>query len=381
MGVPHALEKVRQMRMKVLLATLALGCSWVDAATMAYTGKIMEVQDPAEEELKHTLRKFAVKIDYYDYCSRGKFGRASKVGEMASQKVMPRGTLCVLNGELMNAGTFAKALRPGLWGYVYEDTWQSFYTGPDFTWGEILKHDPEAGTVTLRVHRTHKEVHLAANPPVEKAFKYDGATTVRLEEKGAEPEEAFKPGNWLQVHSHRKGMIDVRTRASRFDAGELLPQAEGRRGFANDLSGPVEILSVETENPGKVIDNRVRIVVRRNGEEEKIACRSTTFILDGKLCPPSIAARPGRRAILCYYRNQTSPHKVLLTSVDHRVNRSLLRDLRISDPGDRRMDWLLDGQPVSGKQALKQADALAEATIQAPRGRAMIAFAPIVVDR
>lgn len=70
-----------------------------------------------------------------------------------------------------------------------------------------MKHDPKAGTVTLRVHRTHKEVHLAANPPVEKAFNYEGATTVRLEEKGAEPEEAFKRGNWLQVDSHRKGMI------------------------------------------------------------------------------------------------------------------------------------------------------------------------------
>jgi len=109
--------------MKVPLATLALGCSWVSAATMAYTSKITKVQDPAEEGLKDTLRKFAVKIDCYDYCSRGRFGRESKVGEMPSQKVMPRGTLCVLNGELMNAGTFAKGLRPGLWGYVYGDTW------------------------------------------------------------------------------------------------------------------------------------------------------------------------------------------------------------------------------------------------------------------
>ena len=96
----------------VALAVVLLGAVSASAATMAYTGEVVEVADPSEKERKHAVRKFSVKIDSFDYCSRGSFGRESKVGAIAQQKVMPVGTVCVLNGELMNAQAFGKALRP-----------------------------------------------------------------------------------------------------------------------------------------------------------------------------------------------------------------------------------------------------------------------------
>ena len=40
-----------------------------------------------------------------------------------------------------NAPAFAAAIRPGTWGYFYEDTWLDLYTTPDFVWGEVVGHD------------------------------------------------------------------------------------------------------------------------------------------------------------------------------------------------------------------------------------------------
>ena len=69
------------MKPLALALALSLSAGVASAATMACNGEIVDVQDPSEKERKHALRKFSVKIDYYDYCSRGKFGRESVVGE------------------------------------------------------------------------------------------------------------------------------------------------------------------------------------------------------------------------------------------------------------------------------------------------------------
>ena len=75
----------------VLLATTAT--SW--AATAAFTGKVTAVKK-AEAKQKDTLVHFTVKIDYYDYISRGKFGRQSKVGESIDQRVLKIGSVCLI---------------------------------------------------------------------------------------------------------------------------------------------------------------------------------------------------------------------------------------------------------------------------------------------
>ena len=99
---------------------LAVGPVW--GATAAFCGKVTAVR-PATAKQKNTLTHFTVKIDYYDYISRGKFGRQSKVGESIDQQVLKLGSVCVINGRMVNAATFSKAIRPGLWGYFYETTW------------------------------------------------------------------------------------------------------------------------------------------------------------------------------------------------------------------------------------------------------------------
>ena len=44
------------------------------AATMAFGGEIVRVEATPTKD-KEGLMRFGVRIDYYDYCSRGKFGR------------------------------------------------------------------------------------------------------------------------------------------------------------------------------------------------------------------------------------------------------------------------------------------------------------------
>ena len=99
----------------LLLGLLAAtNSAW--AATAAFCGKVTAVKR-AESKQKDTLTHFTVEIDYYDYISRGKFGRQSKVGESIDQRVLKLGSVCVINGRMVNAATFAKAIQPGQWGY------------------------------------------------------------------------------------------------------------------------------------------------------------------------------------------------------------------------------------------------------------------------
>ena len=149
-----------------MLLMLAEGSAW--GATAAFCGKVTAVE-PAMARQKDTLVHFTVEIDYFDYLSRGG-GRHSKVGHTSDQRVLKLGSVCVIDGRMVNAATFAKAIRPGLWGYFYETTWLDLQTTPNFQWGEVMAFGKDA--FTLRIHRTHKDVHIETNPPVELKVPY-----------------------------------------------------------------------------------------------------------------------------------------------------------------------------------------------------------------
>ena len=212
--------------MSLLLATGPAG-----AATAAFCGKVTAVK-PASPKQKDTLTHFTVQIDYYDYISRGKFGRQSKVGESIDQRVLKLGSVCVINGRMVNAATFSKAIRPNLWGYFYETTWLDLQTTPNFQWGEVVMVAKDV--FTLRVHRTHKDVHIEANPPVEVKVPYDANVSFRLEDKPTDATTALKPENWVQIHEPRPQMIALWNADTTYDPAEQQPVEQGKRGLAND---------------------------------------------------------------------------------------------------------------------------------------------------
>ena len=127
--------------MSLLLATGPAG-----GATATFCGKVIAVK-PASPKQKDTLTHFTVEIDYFDYISRGKFGRQSKVGESIDQRVLKLGSVCVINGRMVNAATFSKAIQPNLWGYFYETTWLDLQTTPNFQWGEVVIYPKRGCTI------------------------------------------------------------------------------------------------------------------------------------------------------------------------------------------------------------------------------------------
>ena len=173
--------------MSLLLTTGPAG-----GATAAFCGKVTAVKK-AETKQKDTLVHFTVEIDYFDYLSRGG-GRHSKVGHTSGQRVLKLGSVCVIDGRMVNAATFAKAIRPGLWGYFYETTWLDLQTTPNFQWGEVMAFGKDA--FTLRIHRTHKDVHIETNPPVEVKVPYDANVSFRLEDKPTDAAKALAAGDY-----------------------------------------------------------------------------------------------------------------------------------------------------------------------------------------
>ena len=371
---------------KALFLTLGLMTTvttW--AATAAFTGKITAVKK-AEVKKKDTLVHFTVEIDYFDYLSRGG-GRHSKVGHTSDQRVLKLGSVCVINGRMVNAATFAKAIRPDLWGYFYETTWLDLQTTPNFQWGEVVAVAKDA--FTLRVHRTHKEIHLEANPPVEIKVPYDDKVSFRMESEPSDAATALKPGNWVQIHEPRPQMIALWNRDTAYDPAEQQQVEQGKRGLANDLTCRAVLGKVVTKTPDKVLDLSAQVTCDRwlKGKKETVTlnAKKTSFILDGKLAPPKIAAVAGREAVLCHYRSDKVPHKILVRSNDDSIRGMIVamnsQTMRLaSSAGSHQIDiekdalFQVDGVRADLHAVIKKGG---ELVVYPKRGRTIIAFAPV----
>ena len=378
------------MKPYTLIVTLIFGLlgpiSLAWAATAAFCGKVTAVKK-AEAKQKDTLTHFSVEIDYYDYISRGKFGRESKVGESIDQRVLKLGSVCVINGRMVNAATFAKAIRPGQWGYFYETTWLDLQTTPNFQWGEVVTTDQE--TFTLRLHRTHKDVHLETNPPVEATVAYDADVSFRLEDKPTAAANALRPGNWVQVHEARPQMVVLWNQNTAYNSAEQQPVEEGKRGLANDLSCRAVLRQVQTATPNGVLDISAQVTCDRwlKGKKENVTLKSrkVSFVLDGKLAPANIAAKAGRRAVLCHYRSEKHPHKILVRSADDAIRGNIVAmnetSLRVATSSgavqvDLKSDarFQVDGLPADWESVASKGG---DVVVYPARGRTIIAFEPL----
>ncbi len=370
----------------IAVLTCCLDVPNARASTAAFQGTVTEVK-PASPNHKDTLVKFTCSIDYFDYCSWSKFGKESKTGIPITRQVRKIGTAGMIDGRLENAAAFAKAIKPGQWGYFYEDTWLDLHTTPDFKWGEVVSHTPGKRAFTLRIHKTHKAIHSAANPPQNVDLLYGAETVFRNEAETSTATDALTRGNWVQVHPARGQIVNVWSSASGFDPGELLPADQGKRGYANDLTASAVLLSIETETPMQVIDLSCNLTVRQTAGgksvETTIPCRSTSFVLDGKLCPAEIAVRKQRHAVLGHYRTQKSPHKVLVRSHDDTI-RGVIKSVEsmsvvvTSSAGDEvkvkiaaNTQMRLDGVSTNPGEALK---AGREITVYPQRGTTIVSF-------
>ena len=116
--------------------------------------------------------------------------------------------------------------------------------------------------------------------------------------------------------------------------------------------------------------------------------KKTSFVLDGKLAPPNIAAVAGREAVLCHYRSDKVPHKILVRSQDDSIRGMIVamnsETLRLASPAgshqvaiEKDARYQVDGMPADLQAVIRKGG---ELVVYPKRGRTIIAFAPQPVN-
>ena len=170
------------------------------------------------------------------------------------------------------------------------------------------------------------------------------------------------------------------------------PVEQGRRGLANDLTCRAVLGKVVTKTPNQVLDLSAQVTCSRwlKGKKETVTlnAKKTSFVLDGKLAPPNIAAVAGREAVLCHYRSDKVPHKILVRSQDDSIRGMIVamnsETLRLASPAgshqvtiEKDALFQVDGVPADIQEVIKKGGQL---VVYPKRGRTIIAFAPQKVN-
>ncbi|MFP6874010.1 MAG: hypothetical protein VCA55_10940, partial [Verrucomicrobiales bacterium] len=187
----------------------------------------------------------------------------------------------------------------------------------------------------------------------------------------------------------RPQMVALWNADTAFDPAEQQPVEEGKRGLANDLSCRAVLGEVQTKTPDRVLDIPAQVTCDRwlKSKKEKLTlnAKKVSFVLDGKLAPANIAAKAERRAVLCHYRSEKTPHKILVRSQDDTIRGNIVamneKTLRVATAkGAVQVDlekdarFQVDGLPADWKAVAKKGG---EVVIYPKRGRTIIAFAPM----
>ena len=184
----------------------------------------------AEAKKKDTLVYFTVEIDYFDYLSRA-VGADSKglhrrpAGSQARIGLRDRRS----HGECSH---FCQSHPTGPLGLFLRNHLAGPANDPQLPRSDCGCQE----RLHPAVHRTHKEIHLEANPPLEIKVPYDDKVSFRMESEPSDAATALKPGNWVQIHEPRPQMIALWNRDTAYDPAEQQPVEEGKRGLANDLT-------------------------------------------------------------------------------------------------------------------------------------------------
>ena len=196
-------------------------------------------------------------------------------------------------------------------------------------------------------------------------------------------------GTGCKSMNPRPQMIALWNRDTAYDPAEQQPVEQGKRGLANDLTCRAVLGKVVTKTPDKVLDLSAQVACDRwlKGKKETVTlnAKKTSFILDGKLAPPKIAAVAGREAVLCHYRWDKVPHKILVRSNDDSIRGMIVamnsQTMRLaSSAGSHQIDiekdalFQVDGVPTDLQAVIKKGG---ELVVYPKRGRTIIAFAPV----
>lgn len=155
-----------------------LGClliAWPAAAsTRSYSGEIESaVQGEAataggRDVQRGSLAKGTARLDQVHYTSN----QGSWIGRTMSWGIHPQYSAAAVHGRVVSQQAAARVAEPGVWGYFYEGTWFDFYLTPEYTLGEVIRHDAAQKQLTLETPQTDKGYHYPESGEITHVITY-----------------------------------------------------------------------------------------------------------------------------------------------------------------------------------------------------------------
>lgn len=247
----------------------------------------------------------------------------------------------MIHGRLVSVQTFINTVEPGLHGHFYEDVFEDIYLTPDYTFGIIDSHNPDKNEITIRVPRTPKNGHYENNPDTIVHVYYTDQANFFIEDQASNETDAMeKWGKWIQVHPSCQQIIWLQTDSSSYDYTRLPTPEDGFRGSANSATGMAYFKNFSSD--GEFIE------VHRNIHDTWVdhmhSLESPQAWLDGKLCPTSVAFKPGREFVAACRRSGDAIKEEMVRTRDDEI-RGTITVVNENSFTVAALDW--DGNPYT----------------------------------
>lgn len=248
------------------------------------------------------------------YCTRGFPSRFHATNTSYSVTVNNKSGVSI-NSRLVALETFKNTIESGMYGHFYEDVHADVHLSPDFHFGKIIGHNRDNNTIDIMVPRTQKIDHFENTPDTIITVGYSDQANFYIEESPSNETQAMeKLGKWIQVHPPRQQMLWLETEASAYDYTRLTHYEDAGRGSANSATG-MAYFDAYTDNGNIEIYRKLH----DDTINEVYSLATGKSWLDGKLCPPSVAIKPGREFAACCRRSGTGIDEEMVRSRDDEI--------------------------------------------------------------
>lgn len=302
-------------RLYVMALSLLLGGlmpALLSAGTQNIDGVIHE--KPSEQwDGSIAFRVLNTNVIYQTRDFEGQFRSIDTINGVA---ISSESSLVLINGRPVSIQTFTDALDVGMHGHFYEQVFLDAYLSPDHTFGVLQSSDPGENEIQLLVPRTPKSGHYVNNPDDLVTVKYSDEAEFFIEDSPSTAADALaKLGKWVQVHPPREQLIWLETEASAYDDTRLPHYDVSGRGTANSASGLAFFGDFREDG------SAIEVTRYLDGEwaEDTLTLETEQAWLDGKLCPPSVALKPGREFTAGSRRGGTAIKEAMIRTRDDEI--------------------------------------------------------------
>ena len=304
--VSRVFKTIRFLLFALLVPTI------LSAGTQNIDGVIAE--KPSEQwDGSIAFKVLNTNVIYQTRDFEGQFRSIDTINQVA---ISSESSLVLINGRPVSIQTFTDALDVGMHGHFYEQVFLDVYLSPDHTFGVLQSSDLGENEIEILVPRTPKSGHYVNNPDDLVTVEYSDQAEFFIEDNPATEAEALeKSGKWVQVHPQREQLIWLETEASAYDDTRLPHYDVSGRGTANSASGLAFFRDFREDG------SAIEVTRYLDGEwtEDILSLETEQAWLDGKLCPPSVALKPGREFTAGSRRGGTTIKEAMIRTRDDEI--------------------------------------------------------------